>query len=149
MAYSEAILSEHVWDLMAVRGPRRGKGAADVALHAAVRKGLPFASAKALLQHLALPQSAMSSLFGIPSRTMARRQAEKVLHPDESDRLYRVARVVALAESVFGDVGKSREWLLSANRALAGESPLSLLDTEIGVRRVEEILERINHGILS
>ena len=149
MAYSESILAEHVWDLMAVPGPRARGGAADVSLHAAVRKGLPFASAKAVLQHLALPPSAMATLFGIPARTMARRQAEKILHPDESDRLYRVARLVALAETVLGDAAKAREWLTTANRALAGENPLSLLDTEIGVRRVEEILERINYGILS
>lgn len=149
MAYSESILAEHVWALIAVPGPRAQHGAADVSLHAAVRKGLPFASAKAVLQHLALPQSAMATLFGIPARTMARRQAEKILHPDESDRLYRVARVVALAESVFGDATNAREWLTATNRALAGESPLSLLDTEIGVRRVEEIIERINYGIPS
>lgn len=40
-------------------------------------------------------------------------------------------------------------WLSAPNDALSGESPLSLLDTDAGVRLVEEVLTRIEFGVYS
>jgi putative toxin-antitoxin system antitoxin component (TIGR02293 family) len=48
---------------------------------------------------------------------------------------------------VLGGVQAARRWLARHNRSLGGVSPISLLDTDIGCRQVEEALARINHGI--
>ena len=40
-------------------------------------------------------------------------------------------------------------WLHTANRALGGQMPLQLLDTDLGSRQVEEILGRIEYGVFS
>jgi putative toxin-antitoxin system antitoxin component (TIGR02293 family) len=149
MARSQAQLAAQVMELLSVPAPRRLDAEPNQVLQRAVRKGLPFTSVKALLRRLDLPQAALASVLGIPTRTMARRQIEHHLRPDESDRLYRIARAVAFAQSVFGDLEKSRRWLVTANRALGNETPLSLLDTDIGARQVEEVLERINYGVFS
>ncbi|MDD5036947.1 MAG: hypothetical protein PHE55_19650 [Methylococcaceae bacterium] len=48
----------------------------------------------------------------LPPRTLAHRRAKgQFLSPDESDRALRVARLVALAEGVFGDREKALCWL--------------------------------------
>lgn len=39
----------------------------------------------------------------LPARTLARRKRERRLRADESDRLFRVGRVAALAEEVLGN----------------------------------------------
>ena len=52
-----------------------------------------------------------------------------------------------LAASTLGGVEGGRAWLFRANRALGGVMPLSLLDTEIGERKVEEVLLQLTHGI--
>ena len=36
-----------------------------------------------------------------------------------------------------------------ANRALNGEIPVHLLDTDVGARQVEDLLGRIEHGVVS
>lgn len=113
----------------------------------AVRHGLPYASLEALSEALQADLSEVGGVVGIAPRTLARRKHEKLLSPIESDRLYRVAYVLHLAASTLGGIDKARTWLQRPNRALGGAAPLSLLDTEIGERKVEEVLLQLTHGI--
>ena len=118
-------------------------------LRDAVRSGLPFSAFVALTKQLELSPQHFTAVFGIPPRTIARRKEARHLNPQESDRLYRVARVVSQAVEVLGSIDKARVWLKTPNRALGCEMPLDLLDTEIGARQVEEVLLRLNYGIFS
>jgi putative toxin-antitoxin system antitoxin component (TIGR02293 family) len=65
------------------------------------------------------------------------------------DRLNRFVRIATRAREVLGEEEKARQWLRTPNRALAGQTPLSRLDTNLGAREVEEILGRIEHGVFS
>lgn len=118
-------------------------------LKEALRSGFPYAAFEAILDALELRSQDLADLMGVASRTLARRKAGNLLTPIESDRLYRVARTTFLAAEVLGSLDKARTWLLKGNQALGGEKPVSLLDTEIGERQVENLLNRINYGILS
>ncbi len=69
--------------------------------------------------------------------------------PEGSDRLRRLVRVFARAEEVLGSSGKASRWLSRTNRALGGETPLSLLDTDAGSQEVEAVLGRIEKGVYS
>ena len=120
-----------------------------IELRAAVRRGLPFSKFEALLKAVALPQKQLIGILGIPERTIARRKAAKHLTAAESDRLYRVARTIAQVISVLGSMEKARAWITRPNQALGDESPLALLDTDIGTRQVEDVLLRIEYGIHS
>ena len=80
-------------------------------------------------------------------RTLARRRQERNLSPDESDRVYRAARLVAQAEEVLGDLARAARWFKAPNRALGHARPLDLLDTDIGSRQVEEVLGRVDAGV--
>lgn len=134
----------HALDLLGVARPRRGSDS-----RAIVRRGLPFTAVQALSKQLGLSTQDLGDVLGIPRRTVARRRIARQLTPAESDRLYRFAHVVALAQHVLGDMAKARAWLLAPNRALGGESPVALLDTDVGTRQVEDVLQRINYGIMS
>jgi putative toxin-antitoxin system antitoxin component (TIGR02293 family) len=118
-------------------------------LRDAVRSGLPFSSFVALTTQLEISPQRFAAVFGIPPRTLARRKEARHLNPQESDRLYRVARAASQAVEVLGSIDKARVWLKTPNRALGCEMPLDLLDTEIGARQVEEVLLRLNYGIFS
>lgn len=124
------------------------KGTSSTAyLRSAVRKGLPFSAFETVLREVDLPQKQLSTILGIPTRTIARRKESRQLTAAESDRLYRVARVAVHAASVLGDMDKARTWLKRPNRGLGDEVPLSLLDTDIGARQVEDVLVRLEYGI--
>jgi putative toxin-antitoxin system antitoxin component (TIGR02293 family) len=112
-----------------------------------VRGGLPYLSLEALTRKLGLDAQALGALVGIPGRTLARRKHARQLSPTESDRLYRLAYVTHVASAVLGGVEIARSWLGRANRALGGVTPMSLLDTDIGCRQVEDALTRLNYGL--
>jgi putative toxin-antitoxin system antitoxin component (TIGR02293 family) len=67
----------------------------------------------------------------------------------ESDRLYRVACVIARAEEVLGSSQAAERWLKEPLPALGFETPLSILDTDEGAQMVCDLLGRIEHGVFS
>lgn len=115
-------------------------------LQKALRCGFPYAAFEAFLEVLELRSRDLADLLGVASRTLARRKTNKQLSPIESDRLYRVAYITCLATVVLGSLEKARACLHKGNQALGGPSPFSFLDTEIGERQVEDLLNRINYG---
>lgn len=114
-----------------------------------VRRGLPYAALEALMEGLGLTREQVAEALQLPERTLARRKKERRLHPDESDRLFRLARIAAQAAGVLGSTERAARWLQKPNRALGGRVPLALLDTDAGTREVEEVLGRIEHGVVS
>jgi putative toxin-antitoxin system antitoxin component (TIGR02293 family) len=118
-------------------------------LKAWIREGLPFASLEAVMRRFGLSREEIALALDLPPRTMARRRVERRLRPAESDRLFRLVRVAAQAVETLGDQDKASLWLHAPNRALGGQVPLELLDTDLGTRQVEEVLGRIEHGVYS
>ncbi len=115
-----------------------------------LRQGLPYSSLEHLRGKLELEPLAITSLLETSPRTINRRKLMKKLTPAESDRLFRVARIMALAEEVFdNDSHKASSWLCKSNRTLNNEKPISLLNTDVGVKQVEELLMQIEYGMLS
>lgn len=112
-----------------------------------VRSGLPYSDLELLQSAVALSAAETARALGIPERTLARRKQDGRLSAEESDRLDRVTRVVELGRKVLGDEAKIRGWLHAPSRALGGVVPIELLDTDRGVRAVEEVLLRLEHGM--
>jgi putative toxin-antitoxin system antitoxin component (TIGR02293 family) len=114
-----------------------------------IREGLPFSSLEGVMERFGLKREEVSWALDLPSRTLARRKQEKRLSPGESDRLFRVARIAVRAAEVLGGQERASQWLHASNRALGGQAPVELLDTDLGSRQVEDVLGRIEHGIFS
>ena len=118
-------------------------------LRETVKAGLPYASLEALMDKFGLAREEVAAALHLPQRTIARRKKEQKLQADESDRLLRLARVSAQATATLGTEDKAAQWLRRPNRALGNRIPLDLIDSDIGIRQVEEVLGRIEHGNIS
>ncbi len=114
-----------------------------------IRAGLPYSALEALAKSLEIPTEEVSRIFSIPVRTLMRRKKSHRLTAEESDRLARVARVLAHAVDTLETREAAVDWLKSPIPALGGATPLSLLDTDTGIREVQRILGRIDHGVFS
>ena len=112
----------------------------------AIRRGLPASSLGLLIDvgRLTLDEAMRVVL---PRRAFRHRLRTGRLTPQESDRLARVVGAIAAAETTFGSVEKAAQWLRRPTSALAGDSPIGLLDTDEGTRKVETLLSRIDHGL--
>ncbi len=129
-----------------VFGRRQLQSTDDV--RAMIHRGLPYRSLEVLAStfHLDLPR--VGKILSVPPRTMARRKAEQRLTAQESDRLARLARILAYATDVFGAEEKASVWISRPNRILRGTAPIELLDTDLGTQVVETMLGRIEHGVV-
>lgn len=114
-----------------------------------IRHGIPSAAVDSLVNFLSITKAELSDAIDIPVRTLARRKGEALLDRDESAKLVRVARVIERAEEVFEDPDAARGWLKAPNASLSGQTPMSLLDTEIGAESVLDTLGRIEHGVFA
>jgi putative toxin-antitoxin system antitoxin component (TIGR02293 family) len=117
--------------------------AADLPGHREVVAGLAVSRIRSLLASGALARSELTEV--VPRSTLDRKlRAGGRLTPEESDRIARLLRLKALASDTLG--GSAEDWLRLENPALGGETPLSLLRSDEGSRRVEAALLHLAHG---
>ena len=86
----------------------------------------------------------------ISPRTLKHRKARgEQLSVEETDRMLRVARIILLADQVFGNHEKALTWLRQIDERINDRTPLSMLHTESGGRLVENLLWQIDEGVYS
>lgn len=123
--------------------------ASDGDMRQAIRDGFPPAVVERLMHASGLTLKELAAALDLSPRSLQRRRAGGKLARYESDRLYRLARLVAIATEYLGDPDRARLWLKRPNRALGGLAPISAIDTELGARQVENILGRVAYGGVS
>lgn len=112
-----------------------------------IRQGFPIQTLDSLAANIQATPAELAPLLGVSVRTVAQRRRQGSLTPQQSERLLRLARVLARAEEVFDDLGNAYHWLKSPIIVLRGATPLSLLDSEVGGEVVMDTLGRIAYGI--
>jgi putative toxin-antitoxin system antitoxin component (TIGR02293 family) len=117
-------------------------------LHEIVAAGLPKTSVRALFSRLSKRYAVeVQPLrdFVAPRATLKRRRTR--LSPAESQRLERLARIVAMTEEVWQDRIAAAEFLTRPHGGLGGRTPLQMVTTDLGARQVEELLAAIEFGL--
>jgi putative toxin-antitoxin system antitoxin component (TIGR02293 family) len=117
-------------------------------LREAIREGFPHAVVEELMRASGLTLKELADALDLSVRSLQRRRRGRLAR-FESDRLYRMARLLALARESLGDGARASRWLKRANRALGGVAPVTAIDTELGARQVENLLGRIAQGGIS
>ena len=113
-----------------------------------IENGLPPESLT-LLKQRGLSFTEISEIVISPRTLKHRRARGENLSHEETDRMVRVARIVALADEVFGDHSKALLWLRTGDDRIGGRRPLSLLRTDAGGRLIESMLWQIDEGVYS
>ena len=107
-------------------------------LRSAIREGFPQEVVGSVMNSAGLTLKELSATLDLSPRSLQRRRHQG-----------RLARIVAFAKQYIGDVETAARWLRRPNRALGGNIPLELIDTELGARAVENVLGRIAFGGVS
>jgi putative toxin-antitoxin system antitoxin component (TIGR02293 family) len=118
-------------------------------LQASIREGFPQSVLEEVMHAAGISLKELAVILDLSPRSLQRRRKEGRLARSESDRVYRFARILALAKQYIGDPEAAIRWLKRPNRALGGKVPLEFVDTELGARAVEEALGRIAYGGVS
>jgi putative toxin-antitoxin system antitoxin component (TIGR02293 family) len=118
-------------------------------MSAAIREGFHHGAVEGLLESSGLTLQEIATALDLSVRSLQRRKNQGRLALHESDRLYRLARLMTLADYFLGDHQVALEWLKRPNHALGGVAPLAIVDTELGAREVENVLGRIGYSGVS
>ncbi len=118
----------------------------DLELALLPEKGLPLSAVESLRDQ-GLTFTEISEIVISPRTLKHRKSRKEKLSSVETDRALRVARVVNLADKVFGSRMKALLWLRSADDRLDHRTPMQMLVNESGGRLVESMLWQIDEGI--
>ncbi|HEU5079827.1 MAG TPA: antitoxin Xre/MbcA/ParS toxin-binding domain-containing protein [Opitutaceae bacterium] len=111
-----------------------------------LRTGLAPKDFDTVAKALQIRSDVLAEKLGISVRTLRYQRSKKTLSPENSEKLFRAARVHEEARKVFTSDAAVSQWLVSPAPALGGRVPLELLDTDIGAREVENVLQGIAYG---
>ena len=113
----------------------------------AIRAGLPAVAFEGVAQILFLSVDELADKLGISPRTI-RDQRKKTLRlsQENTEKLVRIARIQRLARKLFTTDAAVSQWLASPAPALDGLPPIDMLDTDLGAREVESVLNGIAYG---
>ena len=115
-----------------------------------MRVGMPARAVPGVASNLGLSQDRLLDLLRLPKSTVKGRiSVDGLLSATEQDRVYRAENILSCAVRVLEDDVAARAWVSRPNRALGGEVPLALLDTEAGYELVMDTLGRIEYGVVS
>ena len=116
--------------------------------HERILKGLEFSAVEQVKERASLTDPELARLLGIGEATLRRaRSSRAALDSATSDRLYRLSKVIAVAEEVLEDADNAMTWLRRPQPGLGGQVPLELLVTQAGADQVETLLRRIDFGV--
>jgi putative toxin-antitoxin system antitoxin component (TIGR02293 family) len=112
-----------------------------------VRGGLPKSALRASVEHVTRTSEERRALLFriVPKATFKRRRG--LLSQDESEKAERLARVFATAQYVWDSEDDAREFLNTPHSLLDARTPLDVSMTELGARRVEELLWKQFYGL--
>jgi putative toxin-antitoxin system antitoxin component (TIGR02293 family) len=137
------IAPESIAEILGLRGSFRT--VAD--LESAVSAGLPKRALEQLSARLHRdPRAASAYKFKVVPQATWKRRTRR-LSVDESETTERLARVLAAAEYVWDDRELAREWMNKPHQELNGKTPLETARTELGARRVENLLDNLFFGL--
>jgi putative toxin-antitoxin system antitoxin component (TIGR02293 family) len=115
-----------------------------------VQAGLPFRAVGKFQRSSGLTLERIKQVARFSDGSLARRKATGRLSQDESERLLRLSRLFERATELFeGDRDAARQWLETPIAALGERRPLELAQNEPGAREVEDLIGRIEHGVIS
>lgn len=122
------------------------KAVSDLELALLPEKGLPLTAVQSL-KNQGLTFTEISNIVISPRTLKHRKSRKEKLSSVETDRALRVARIVDLADRVFGSRSKALLWLRSVDDRLDNRTPMQMLVNESGGRLVESMLWQIDEGI--
>jgi putative toxin-antitoxin system antitoxin component (TIGR02293 family) len=124
------------------------KPMSDLDLADLTEKGLPLTAIDRLKKR-GLTFTEISDVVISPRTLKHRKSRNESLSNTETERVVRVARIVEMAEQVFGSPDKALLWLRSADDRLKDKTPMQMLVNEPGGRLIENMLWQIDEGIYS
>lgn len=134
--------NDTLWDKVGI--PPRG-----LALETAISKGLPYNVFLNIIELTGIDKNTLATCLSISPATLRRREKAGQFKPHESDKLYRLTNMIAVATELFeGDQNNAIAWLRSKNKGLGQKKPVEMVSTSAGCDAVRDLIGRLEYGFI-
>ena len=113
------------------------------------REGVSKQFMQEVQERMQLSQKELANLLHLTPRTIQRMKEGDLLPPAASGHLLELARLYRRAVEVLDNENVANQRLRMSITALGGVTPVSLLDTPVGIQWVMTTLGRIEHSVYS
>ena len=119
-------------------------------MHGELHGGFSYEVYNNLAALSGLSKKELAKVAVIAPATLQRRARAGKFNRDESDRLYRFAKILKAATDLFeGDMETARMWLRKPARGLGNRKPVDMLATSAETETVMELIGRLEHGVFA
>jgi len=112
------------------------------------RKGISMKVLKKIQEFTSLTSKEISQILPVSERQLVRYSLDHMLRKDISSHLIQIVELFDTGYDIFGEE-KFQRWIRSEIIVLDDRCPIDFMDTPIGINMIEDILGRIEHGVLS
>ena len=110
----------------------------------AIRHGIQADRFDSAADLVGLPKKVLAQKLGLSPRTLGSRK--EILSPQESEKTLRTIEIFEQAVEVFGSENAAQDWITSPAYGLENQTPIDLLDTDIGAAQIKGLLSAIKYG---
>ena len=110
----------------------------------AIRHGIQADRFDSAADLVGLPKKVLAQKLGLSPRTLGSRK--EILSPEESEKTLRTIEIFEQAVEVFGSESAAQDWMTSPAYGLENQTPVDLLDTDIGAAQIKGLLSAIKYG---
>ncbi|MGO9015222.1 MAG: antitoxin Xre-like helix-turn-helix domain-containing protein [Dissulfurispiraceae bacterium] len=126
------------------------KGKTSVNFDSIIRKGFSIEALERFKKTFQMDEETLARSIGVSRKTLQRKRkksARQKLNVEESNRLFRMVRILTMATETFGgDKKVATEWMQEPQYGLGGMTPLKMLETDAGTEKVESLLLHLQYG---
>lgn len=114
-----------------------------------VDHGIPKKDLEHLKEIAELDYDKLAKILLVTRATLINKKGEERFNTSLSEKILSLADIYSYGYEVFEDEKRFNQWMLRPNKALGGQAPYDLLDTQFGREEVKNLVGRIDYGIYS
>lgn len=114
-----------------------------------IKEGISKKDLENLKEKAGFDYNQLSKVLSVARATLINKKGNEKFDIGLSEKIVSVADVYSYGYEVFEDENRFNNWIFHSNKALGGQSPYDLLDSQYGREEVKSLIGRIDYGVYS
>jgi len=114
-----------------------------------IEKGIPKRSLERAKHATGLTYTVLAQLLSVSAKTIERKRPSERFDDTASERLVKLAEIIALGREALGNDEALQQWLVRPLRPIGGKCPVDFMKNMYGLELVKQLLGRIQYGVYS
>ncbi|PWT96807.1 MAG: hypothetical protein C5B52_14880 [Bacteroidetes bacterium] len=114
-----------------------------------IRAGVSKTALENFKKKSKLDYETLAKLFSVTRATLINKKGKAKFSNAVSEKIINLADLYSFGYNVFENIEKFNAWMEAPNRALGGQPPLEMADTNYGIQEIKNLVGRIEQGVYS